>query len=86
LTPEQKYCVSKKAAEFSVTNTLRYYENQKTFPDLPPLKEMSVQWFKNDYQSAIKEQLKSGKSSDSCVKALPMKPMGRPLLIGEEAD
>ena len=47
---------------------------------------MSVRQFKNKYERAIKEQLKSGKSIGSSVKALPTKPMGRPLLIGEEAD
>ena len=47
---------------------------------------MSVRRFKNEYERAIKEQLKSGESGGSSVKALPTKPMGRPLLIGEEAD
>lgn len=84
LTDEQKYCVGKRASEFGVTNTMRYY--LKTFPDLPPLKETSVRRFKNEYERAIKEQLKSGESSGSSVKALSTKPMGRPLLIGEEAD
>jgi len=81
---KQKCCVGKRASEFGITNTMRYY--LKTFPDLPPLKEMSVRWFKNEYERAVKEQLKSGESSSSSVKALPTKPMGRPLLIGEEAD
>ena len=63
---------------------MRYY--LKTFPDFPLLKETSVRWFKNEYEKVIKEQLKSGESSGSSVKALPTKPMGRPLLIGEEAD
>ena len=71
-------------SEFGITNTMRYY--LKTFPDFPPLKETSVRQFKNEYEKVIKEPLKSGKSSGSSVKALPTKPMGRPLLIGEEAD
>ena len=84
LTDEQKYCVGKRASEFGVTNTMRYY--LKSFPDLPPLKETSVRRFKNEYERAIKEKLKSGESSGRSVKALPTKLMGRPLLIGEEAD
>ena len=39
LTDEQKYCVGKRASEFSVTDTMRYY--LKTFPDFPPLKGTS---------------------------------------------
>jgi len=74
------------AAKFGMTNTLRYYNNPKTFPDLPLLNETSLRKFKNQYQSTINEQLKSGKNSGSSVKVLPSKPMGRPLLIGEEAD
>ena len=84
LMDKQKYCVGKRASEFGITNTIRYY--LKTFPDFPPLKEMSIRRFKNEYEKVIKEQLKSGKSSGNSVKALPTKPMGRPLLIGEEAD
>ena len=84
LMDEQKYCMGKRASEFGVTNTMQYY--LKTFPDLPLLKETSVRWFKNEYEVAIKEKLKSGKSSGSSVKALPMKQMVRPFLIGEEAD
>jgi len=42
---------------------------------------------KDEYERCIKEQLKSDENSASSnVKALPTKPMGRPLLIGEEAD
>ena len=71
LTPEQKWHVGKRAAKFGVTNTLRYYN--KTFPDFPLLKETSARRLKNQYQ----EQLKSGESSNSSVKVLPTKPMGR---------
>ena len=84
LTDKQKYCGGKRASELGITNIMRCY--LKTFPDFQPLKETSVRRFKNEYEKVIKEQLKSGESSGSSVKALPMKPMGRPLLIGEEAD
>lgn len=83
LTPGQKYCIGKRVAEFGVASTLRHYS--KTFPDLS-LKEMSVRHFKNQYQCTIKEQVNSGESSNNTIKALPMKTMGRPLLIGNEAD
>ena len=81
LIPEQKYRIGKRAAEFGVTSTLRHYS--KTFPDLS-LKETYMHRFKNQYQCTIKEQVKSGESGN--IKALPTKTMGRPLLIGEEAD
>ena len=81
LTPEEKYRIGKRAAEFGVTSTLHHYS--KTFPDLS-LKVTSVRHFKNQYQCTIKEQVKSGESGN--IKALPTKTMGRPLLIGEEAD
>ena len=83
LTPEQKYRIGKRAAEFGVTSTLRHYS--KAIPDLS-LKETSVRRFKNQYQCTIKEQLKSGEGVCDNIKALPTKPMGRPLLIGKEAD
>jgi len=72
LTPEH---VGKKATEFGITNTLRYYNNPKTFPDLPLLNVTSLWRLKNQYQSTINEQLKSGKSSGSSAKVLPSKPM-----------
>ena len=83
LTPEQKYCIGKRLAEFGLTSTLRHYS--KAFPDLS-LKETSVCHFRNQYQCTIKEQVKSGEGVCDNIKALPTKPMGRPLLIGEEAD
>ena len=77
--------MGKRASETGVTNTLRYY--LKTFPKQPPLKETSVRQFKDEYERCIMEQLRSDESSASCsVKALPTKPMGRPLLIGEKAN
>ena len=85
LTAEQKYCVGKRASETGVTNTLRYYF--KAFPKQLPLKETSVRRFRDEYERCIKEQLRSDESSSSSsMKALPTKSMGRPLLIGEEAD
>jgi len=85
LTAEQKYCVGKRASEAGVTNTLRYYV--KILPKQPPLKETSVRRFRDEYERCIKEQLRSDESSSSSsMKALPTKSMGRPLLIGEEAD
>ena len=66
-----------------MTSTLRYYS--KAFPNVS-LKETSVRRFKNQYQNTIKEQVKSGDGVCDSIKALPTKPIGRPLLIGEGAD
>lgn len=81
LTPEQIYCIGKRAAKFGVMSTLCHFSN--TFPDIS-LKETSVQLFKNQYQCTNKEQVKSSENGN--IKALPTKTMGRPLLIGKEAD
>ena len=72
LTPEQKYCIRKRAVEFGMTSTLCHYS--KAFPDLS-LKETSVRRFKNQYQCTIKEQLKSSEGVCNNIKALPTKPM-----------
>ena len=66
-----------------MTSTLCH--NSKSFPELP-LKETSTCHFKNQYQCTIKEQLKSGDGVRDSIKTFPTKPMGKPLLIGDEAD
>ena len=77
--------MGKRASETGITYTVRYYV--KIFPKQPPLKETSVRRFRDEYERYIKEQLRSDESSaSSSMKAMSTKPMGRPLLIGEEAD
>ena len=80
LTPAQKFNIGKKASEHGVTNTLRYYK--RTFPDLP-LRETSVQRFKDSFQQSLKRPRNDTLENMS---ELPNKKMGRPLLIGEELD
>ena len=48
LSPAQRYEIGKRAAEHDVTASLHYYA--KKYPELP-LKETSVQKFKNLYVS-----------------------------------
>lgn len=83
LTSAQKYQVGKRAAEFGTTNTLRYYARH--FPSIP-LKETSVRRFKSQYQSLLDKKKYGECSHDDEVCELPSKKMGRPLLIGDEAD
>ena len=83
LTGAQKYQVGKRAAEFGTTNTLRYYAGH--FPHIP-LKETSVRRFKGQYLSLLNKKKPGEYSQDEEVCELPSKKMGRPLLIGEEAD
>ena len=82
LTAAQKYQVGKRAAEFGTTNTIRYYARR--FPGIP-LKETSVRRIKSQYQSLLKDK-KLGDYLQDEVFELPRKKMGRPLLIGDEAD
>lgn len=83
ITSAQKYEIGKRAAEYGVTNTIRYYS--KKYPDLS-LKETSVRRMKNAYQDHIKKQLASGSSCSKVVEELPNKKIGRPLMTGEEID
>ena len=84
LTGAQKYQVGKRAAEFGTTNTLWYYARH--FPTIP-LKETSVRRFKSQYQSLLSKKKRPGEcSQDDEICELPSKKMGRPLLIGDEAD
>ena len=66
-----------------MTNTLRYYARH--FPTIP-LKETSVRQFKSQYQSLLSKKKPGECSQDDEVCELPSKKMGRPLLIGDEAD
>ena len=83
LTGAQKYQVGKRAAEFGTSNTLQYYAWH--FPNVP-LKETSVRRFKSQYLSKLNKKKPGECSQDDEVGELPSKKMGRPLLIGEEAD
>ena len=71
VTAAQRYQIGKRAAEFGVTNALRYYA--KNFPGLR-LKETSVRRFKNLYQCGLKDKKWDDSSND--VRELPNKKMG----------
>ena len=81
LTPAQKCQIGRRASEYGVTNTVRYYE--KNFPDLP-LKETSVRRFKDSYRESVKKRTRY--DTQDKLEELPTKKMGRPLLLGEEID
>ena len=81
LTPAQKYEFGKRAAEYGVTATIRYYG--KRYPDLA-LKESSVRRFKNAYQERIKLNLHC--QDAEFAKELLNKKTGHPLITGEEID
>ena len=97
LTGAQRYKVGKRAAEYGVTNTMRYFA--KKYPDLPVLKETTVKRLKNLYKSKLLQPVPPEKpetndsdeedtkaTTSNKVEELPSKKTGRPLLIGEELD
>ena len=97
LTGAQRYEVGKRAAQYGMTDTMRYFA--KNYPDFPELKETTVRRLKNLYKSNLLQAppLKKSDTADSDededIKKKPMevkesahKKTGRPLLIGEELD
>jgi len=82
LTPAHKFDIGKRTAEIGTTATMRYYA--KNHPDLE-LKETSVRWFKNNYQTYLKTLTKVV-SENSTMQELVPKKRGWPLLVGEELD
>ena len=61
LIPSQRYEVGKRAAEYGITASLRYFA--KKYPELIPLKETSVRRLKNQYQSNCKQQKASNQTN-----------------------
>ena len=80
VTPEQKARVGKYAAENGTTNAIRRFSN-----NMPNLKESTVRGWKAVYLRELASKLKTG-NEDTAVKRLPLKPKGRPLLLGQELD
>ena len=80
VTDAQKAVIGKRAAEHSVTASIRYFS--KMYPDIE-LKETSVRRFKNAY---IDEAGKRRHDEDSEVRELLSKKRRRPLLLGEELE
>ena len=77
-TPEEKARIGKRAAEYGVTATIRYFSKQ--FSDRS-LSESSV---RTKYTQEITRKKKAGE--DVSVKVLENKKRGRPLLLGCELD
>ena len=80
VTPEQKARVGKYAAENGTTNAIRRFSK-----DMPNLKESTIRGWKTVYLCELTSKLKAG-DEDTAVERLPVKPKGRPLLLGPELD
>lgn len=78
---EEKLIVAKRAAEFGVTSTLRFFQSK--FTD-HPLKGSMVRTWITKYKSELSGQVKLGQ--DLTIKKLHEKPRGHPYLLGEEMD
>lgn len=78
---EEKAMIAKRAAEFGVTNTIRYFN--KKFPDRE-LKESTVRTWTSNYKNELAAKKKRGEYLS--ITKLASKKRGRPLLLGEELD
>ena len=80
-TDEEKAKIAKRAAEFGVTNTIRYF--RKEFNDRP-LKESTVRTWMNAYKKELARRVRLKQSLT--IDKLPKKKRGHPYLLGEEMD
>ena len=80
-TPEEKAQIGKRAAEYGVTASLRYYS--RAFPGRS-LKESTVKVWKMKYLQEIVARRRAG--GDMTVKELANKRLGCPLMLGEDLD
>ena len=80
-TEEEMAEIAKRAAEFGVTNAIRYFG--KEFAD-HQLKESTVREWVAKYKKEVALSFKLGKSMK--IKKLPEKKRGHPFLLGEELD
>jgi hypothetical protein len=80
-TPEEKAQIGKRAAEYGVTASLRYFSKAFTGRSL---KESTVRTWKMKYLQEIAARRRSG--GDMNVKELVNKKLGRPLMLGEDLD
>ena len=81
-TEEEKARIAKRAAEFGVTNTLRYFN--KEIVDRP-LKESTVRTWMTVYKKELASRVKLGAESLK-IEKLKTKNRGHPYLLGEEMD
>ena len=79
-TEEEKARIAKRAAEFGVTNTLRYFN--KEFVNRP-LKESTVRTWMTVYKKELASRVKLGAESFK-IEKLKTKKRGHPYWLGEE--
>ena len=80
-TPEEKALIGKRAAEFGIRASIRYFSTK--FPGRS-LKVSSVRTWMTKYQKELAARKRAGE--DTTVKELGKKKTGRPLMLGEELD
>ena len=78
-TDKEKARIRKRASEFGVINTLRYFS--KEFADCP-LKESTVTTWMTAYKKEVAVRFRLGESSK--IEKLAEKKRGHPFLLGEE--
>ncbi len=87
-SPELRATIGKYAAENGATRAAMRYSKEMGLE----MNESTVRKFKNEYErelAFLKEKGKSKLQEDGCIQsvlALPTKPQGRPLLLGQELD
>jgi hypothetical protein len=80
-TSEEKALIGKRAAEFGVRASIRYFS--KKFPHRS-LKESSVRTWMTKYRRELAARKRAGE--DTTVTALGKKKIGRPLMLGQDLD
>ena len=81
-TPEQQAAIGEYASLYGNQAAIHHFTKQLGVE----LKVSSVQTWKGKYQAEISRKRKAGEMSDLSVKSLPVKKLGRPLLLGEKLD
>lgn len=81
-SPEQQAAIGKYASINGNQAAIRHFSKQLGVD----LKVTSVQTWKTKYVAELNRKRKAGETGDLTVKALPVKKLGRPLLLGEKLD
>ena len=81
-SPEQQAEIGKYASLNGNQAAIRHFSKQLGIE----LKVTSVQTWKTKYVAELNRKRKAGETDDLTVKALPVKKLGRPLLLGENLD
>jgi hypothetical protein len=78
ITPENKAKIAKFAAENGIAAAIRHFDKQQDFPNL---KESTVRGWKKAYCAEL-----SKTKGENPIDQLPVKPIGRPLLLGKDVE